>query len=155
PTRPGRAGRPGQALLVGLWCLSGPRGSRAALQDLAGGARAGHDAHERIPARAGAEHRGHHRPPSASEVLCCAGRPRAMNATLERLLDPNAIIVFDGAMGTMLYSKGVFINQCYDELNIRAPEMVSEIHRKYVDAGADVLETNTFGANRLKLTQYG
>jgi homocysteine S-methyltransferase len=78
-----------------------------------------------------------------------------MNATLERLLDPNAIIVFDGAMGTMLYSKGVFINQCYDELNLRAPEMVSEIHRKYVDAGADVLETNSFGANRLKLTQYG
>jgi homocysteine S-methyltransferase len=58
-------------------------------------------------------------------------------------------------MGTMLYSKGVFINQCYDELNIRAPEMVSEIHRQYVDAGADVIETNTFGANRLKLTQYG
>ena len=41
-------------------------------------------------------------------------------------------------MGTMLYSKGVFINQCYDELNLRAPEMVSEIHRQYVDAGADV-----------------
>jgi methionine synthase I (cobalamin-dependent)/5,10-methylenetetrahydrofolate reductase len=78
-----------------------------------------------------------------------------MKATLERLLDPQAIIVFDGAMGTMLYSKGVFINQCYDELNVRAPDMVSEIHRKYVDAGADVLETNSFGANRLKLTQYG
>jgi homocysteine S-methyltransferase len=78
-----------------------------------------------------------------------------MNPTLERLLDPQTIIVFDGAMGTMLYSKGVFINQCYDELNIRAPEMVSEIHRQYVDAGADVIETNTFGANRLKLTQYG
>jgi methionine synthase / methylenetetrahydrofolate reductase(NADPH) len=78
-----------------------------------------------------------------------------MKATLERLLDPQAIIVFDGAMGTMLYSKGVFINQCYDELNVRAPDMVSEIHRKYVDAGADVLETNSFGANRLKLTQHG
>jgi homocysteine S-methyltransferase len=78
-----------------------------------------------------------------------------MNPTLERLLDPEAIVVFDGAMGTMLYSKGVFINQCYDELNVRAPEMVSDIHRCYVDAGAEVLETNSFGANRLKLTQYG
>ncbi len=74
---------------------------------------------------------------------------------LDRLLDPERIIVFDGAMGTMLYSRGVFINQCYDELNLRAPEMVREIHRKYVDAGAQVLETNSFGANRIKLTQYG
>jgi homocysteine S-methyltransferase len=78
-----------------------------------------------------------------------------MTASIERLLDPNAIIVFDGAMGTMLYSKGVFINQCYDELNIRAPEMVAEIHRQYVKAGADVIETNSFGANRLRLVQYG
>jgi len=74
---------------------------------------------------------------------------------LERLLDPNAIVVFDGAMGTMLYNRGIFINQCYDELNVRAPEMVREIHKKYVDAGAQVLETNSFGANRLKLTQHG
>ena len=78
-----------------------------------------------------------------------------MTSKLERLLDPNAIVVFDGAMGTMLYSKGVFINQCYDELNLRAPEMVRDIHKQYVDAGADVIETNSFGANRLKLTQHG
>src|SRR5215467_7151815 len=78
-----------------------------------------------------------------------------MNATLERLLDPNAIIVFDGAMGTMLYSKGVFINQCYDELVLRAPDLVADVHRQYVKAGADVIETNSFGANRLKLVQYG
>jgi homocysteine S-methyltransferase len=78
-----------------------------------------------------------------------------MSTKLERLLDPNAIVVFDGAMGTMLYSKGVFINQCYDELNLRAPDMVRDIHKKYVDAGAQVLETNSFGANRLKLTQHG
>jgi methionine synthase I (cobalamin-dependent)/5,10-methylenetetrahydrofolate reductase len=77
------------------------------------------------------------------------------SSKLQRLLDPNSIVVFDGAMGTMLYSKGVFINQCYDELNVRAPDMVGEIHRKYVDAGAQVLETNSFGANRLKLTQHG
>lgn len=78
-----------------------------------------------------------------------------MTATIERILDPNAIIVFDGAMGTMLYGKGVFINQCYDELNLRAPEMVEQIHRAYVEAGADVIETNSFGASRPKLTQYG
>jgi methionine synthase I (cobalamin-dependent)/5,10-methylenetetrahydrofolate reductase len=78
-----------------------------------------------------------------------------MNATLERLLDPDAIIVFDGAMGTMLYSKGVFINQCYDELNVRAPDLVRDIHAQYVKAGADVIETNSFGANRVKLTQHG
>ena len=74
---------------------------------------------------------------------------------LQRLLDPNSIVVFDGAMGTMLYSKGVFINQCYDELNIRAPDMVRDVHRQYVSAGAEVIETNSFGANRLKLTQHG
>src|SRR3954468_19592204 len=78
-----------------------------------------------------------------------------MSTKLERLLDPNSIVVFDGAMGTMLYSKGVFINQCYDELNLRAPDMVRDIHKKYVDAGAQVIETNSFGANRLKLTQHG
>ena len=74
---------------------------------------------------------------------------------LQRLLDPASIIVFDGAMGTMLYSKGVFINQCYDELNVRSPDLVRDIHKQYVDAGADVIETNSFGANRLKLTQHG
>ncbi len=78
-----------------------------------------------------------------------------MTATIERLLDPESIIVFDGAMGTMLYSKGVFINQCYDELNVRAPELVRDIHAQYVKAGADVIETNSFGANRLKLVQHG
>src|SRR5213083_1393122 len=75
--------------------------------------------------------------------------------TLDQLLDPDRIVVFDGAMGTMLYSKGVFINQCYDELSLRAPDLVRDIHKQYVDAGAQVLETNSFGANRLKLTQYG
>jgi homocysteine S-methyltransferase len=74
---------------------------------------------------------------------------------LARLLDPEQVIMFDGAMGTMLYARGVFINQCYDELVLRSPDMVREIHAEYVKAGADVLETNTFGANRAKLTQYG
>lgn len=71
------------------------------------------------------------------------------------LLDPERVVIFDGAMGTMLYARGVFINQCYDELNLRSPELVREIHDAYVSAGAEVLETNSFGANRLKLGQYG
>ena len=71
------------------------------------------------------------------------------------LLDPERVVIFDGAMGTMLYSRGVFINQCYDELNLRVPELVREVHDAYVSAGAEVLETNSFGANRLKLAQYG
>jgi methionine synthase I (cobalamin-dependent)/5,10-methylenetetrahydrofolate reductase len=58
-------------------------------------------------------------------------------------------------MGTMLYNKGVFINQCYDELNLRAPDLIRDVHEQYRKAGAEVLETNTFGANRIKLSQYG
>jgi homocysteine S-methyltransferase len=64
-------------------------------------------------------------------------------------------LVFDGAMGTMLYSKGVFINTCYDELNLTNPKLIRSIHHDYVEAGADVIETNTFGANRIKLSRYG
>ena len=74
---------------------------------------------------------------------------------LDRLLDPNRIVLFDGAMGTMLYQRGVFINQCYDELSIRSPDLVRDIHREYVKAGAEVLETNSFGATRIKLAQHG
>ena len=73
----------------------------------------------------------------------------------ERLLDPAQVIVFDGAMGTMLYSRGVFINQCYDELTLRSPDLIREVHAEYAKAGAEVLETNTFGANRIKLGQFG
>lgn len=71
------------------------------------------------------------------------------------LLTDNRPHVFDGAMGTMLYSKGVFINRCYDELNVREPDLVREIHRAYVKAGAELLETNSFGANEVKLSEYG
>jgi methionine synthase I (cobalamin-dependent)/5,10-methylenetetrahydrofolate reductase len=77
------------------------------------------------------------------------------NSLISRLLDPLQVIVFDGAMGTQLYNKGVFINQCYDELNLRAPDLVRDVHKAYRKAGAEVLETNTFGANRFKLSQYG
>lgn len=63
--------------------------------------------------------------------------------------------VFDGAMGTMLYSRGVFINRCYDELNLKDPDLIRDVHRRYVKAGAELIETNSFGANRVKLTEHG
>jgi methionine synthase / methylenetetrahydrofolate reductase(NADPH) len=90
-------------------------------------------------------------PPSAT----AATAPRPRSDLLARLVDPEQVVVFDGAMGTMLYAKGVFINQCYDELNTRAPDLVRGVHDEYVRAGAEVLETNSFGANRPKLTQHG
>ncbi len=74
---------------------------------------------------------------------------------LDRLVDPEQIVVCDGAMGTMLYSRGVFINQCYDELNLRSPDLVRGVHQAYVRAGAELLETNSFGASRVKLAQHG
>jgi methionine synthase I (cobalamin-dependent)/5,10-methylenetetrahydrofolate reductase len=65
------------------------------------------------------------------------------------------VLVCDGAMGTMLYSKGVFVNRSFDALNLAEPDLVAGVHREYVRAGADVVETNTFGANRLKLGVFG
>ncbi len=65
------------------------------------------------------------------------------------------IVVFDGAMGTRLYEKGVYINRVYDELNLSQPALIQEVHREYLAAGAMVLETNTFGANRFKLAPHG
>ncbi len=61
----------------------------------------------------------------------------------------------DGAVGTLLYAKGVFINTCFDELNLTRPSLVQEIHKGYVNVGAEILETNTFGANRFKLAPFG
>jgi methionine synthase / methylenetetrahydrofolate reductase(NADPH) len=75
--------------------------------------------------------------------------------TLRELLADGRVHVVDGAMGTMLYGRGVFLNVCYDELNLRQPELVAGIHREYVRAGADIIETNTFGANPLKLATHG
>jgi methionine synthase / methylenetetrahydrofolate reductase(NADPH) len=71
-----------------------------------------------------------------------------------RQLESRALVA-DGAMGTMLYSRGVFINRCYDELNISAPDLVKGIHLEYVKAGAEILESNTFGANRMRLESFG
>ncbi|MGH9534224.1 MAG: bifunctional homocysteine S-methyltransferase/methylenetetrahydrofolate reductase [Terriglobales bacterium] len=64
------------------------------------------------------------------------------------------VLVADGAMGTMLYGRGIFINRCYDELNLSQPGLIREIHQSYAQAGAEVIETNTFGANAVRLGQH-
>jgi homocysteine S-methyltransferase len=64
-------------------------------------------------------------------------------------------VLADGAMGTVLYSRGIFINRCYDELNISDPNLILGVHEEYLQAGAEILETNTFGANRFRLTRHG
>jgi methionine synthase I (cobalamin-dependent)/5,10-methylenetetrahydrofolate reductase len=64
-------------------------------------------------------------------------------------------LVCDGAMGTMLYAKGIAMSRCFDELNLTNPQFVKEVHLAYVKAGAEVLETNTFGANRFRLQKFG
>src|SRR5437764_12282318 len=78
-----------------------------------------------------------------------------MTISLRDLLNDGKVHVLDGAMGTMLYSKGFLLNVCYDELNLKQPKLVQEVHEAYVRAGAEILETNTFGANPLKLCSYG
>jgi methionine synthase / methylenetetrahydrofolate reductase (NADH) len=65
-----------------------------------------------------------------------------------------APILCDGAMGTLLYSKGVFINRCYDELNLSQPELIRAIHHEYLQAGAEIIETNTFGGNAVRLARH-
>src|SRR5438128_4493816 len=71
------------------------------------------------------------------------------------LIESDRAYIFDGAMGTMLYSKGIYINRSYDELNLVAADLVREVHAEYIRAGADIIETNTFGANVNKLQPYG
>src|ERR1700735_3837367 len=63
-------------------------------------------------------------------------------------------VLCDGAMGTLLYSKGVFINRCYDELNLSQPDLIRAIHHEYLQAGAEIIETNTFGANSFRLARH-
>ena len=67
----------------------------------------------------------------------------------------NRTVLCDGAMGTALYAKGIFINRCFDELCLSQPEMVRSIHEEYLQAGAEIIETNTFGANPFRLARYG
>lgn len=79
-----------------------------------------------------------------------------MNSTIpfrERL--SQGPLLADGAMGTLLHSRGVAIDSCFDELNLSNPALVFQIHHSYLDAGAEIVETNTFGANRFKLAEHG
>ncbi|HZY62072.1 MAG TPA: bifunctional homocysteine S-methyltransferase/methylenetetrahydrofolate reductase [Edaphobacter sp.] len=78
----------------------------------------------------------------------------AESGAVERLFRGGTVLC-DGAMGTMLYARGVFINRCYDELNLSQPELIREIHAEYLQAGAEIIETNTFGANRFRLEHFG
>src|SRR3977135_541197 len=64
-------------------------------------------------------------------------------------------VLCDGARGPLLYSKGVFINKCYDELNLSQPDLIRNIHNEYLNAGADIIETNTFGGNTARLSRHG
>lgn len=74
---------------------------------------------------------------------------------LRDMLSDRRVHVVDGAMGTMLYARGVFMNVCYDELNLTEPDLVADVHEQYVRAGAEIVETNTFGANPVKLSSFG
>src|SRR4029453_4310847 len=65
------------------------------------------------------------------------------------------VLVCDGAMGTMLYAQGIFLNRFFAELNLTQPDLSAGVHPAYIRAGADVIETNTFGANRVKLGSFG
>ena len=82
-------------------------------------------------------------------------RREAKDSALRRLIDDGRVHVMDGAMGTELYASGVFVNVSYDGLNLETPDVVENVHRNYVNAGAEVIETNTFGANPVKLSSYG
>src|SRR5215510_5272431 len=76
------------------------------------------------------------------------------SAEFRRALEER-ILVADGAMGTALYAKGIFLNRCYDELNLSLPAMIRDVHQEYIRAGAEILETNTYGANRKRLGAFG
>ncbi len=73
----------------------------------------------------------------------------------QRLESAPSPLLLDGAMGTLLHGKGISVDQCFDALNCRAPQTVAGIYRDYIDAGADVIETNTFASNRFKLSEFG
>jgi methionine synthase I (cobalamin-dependent)/5,10-methylenetetrahydrofolate reductase len=79
---------------------------------------------------------------------------RCLMPDFRDLIENGSAHLFDGAIGTELYQRGVFINVSYDEVNLKRPELVREVHRAYREAGAEILETNTFGANRLRLERY-
>jgi len=89
--------------------------------------------------------------PRASQRVETPARTASLEGSGERLPP----VLCDGAMGTMFYGGGVFINRCYDELNVSQPDLVRGIHAEYLQAGARIIETNTFGANVVRLERYG
>ncbi len=78
-----------------------------------------------------------------------------MKPLLERLKEKNRPLLADGAMGTLLHARGIPMDDCFERCNLTRPALISEVHAAYIKAGADMIETNTFGANRLKLTEFG
>jgi len=77
-----------------------------------------------------------------------------MPISLSELFETRSVLC-DGAMGTMLYERGVFIHRCYDELNLSQPDLIRAIHEEYLQAGAEIIETNTFGGNQFRLQRHG
>jgi methionine synthase / methylenetetrahydrofolate reductase(NADPH) len=84
-----------------------------------------------------------------SRILYSQSMPADLRARIKQ-----APILCDGAMGTLLYSKGIFINRCYDELNLSQPDLIRGVHHEYLQAGAEIIETNTFGANAFRLARH-
>ena len=71
--------------------------------------------------------------------------------TVSDLIADGRVHVMDGALGTLLYNRGVFVNVCYDELAVTRPELVQELHHEYVEAGAEIIETNTFSGTTIAM----
>jgi methionine synthase I (cobalamin-dependent)/5,10-methylenetetrahydrofolate reductase len=91
-------------------------------------------------------------PPRCGELIpSCILKKMAQNL-IERL--KHSPVLCDGAMGTLLYAKGIFINRCYDELNLSQPELIRAVHHDYLQAGAEIIETNTFGGNSFRLARH-
>lgn len=86
-----------------------------------------------------------------------ATKPQATKVKLKPILErlSEGVVVADGGVGTMLYGRGVFLNRCFDELNLSNPGLVTAVHEEYLAAGAELVETNTFGAHRYKLGPHG
>src|SRR5437879_285873 len=88
------------------------------------------------------------------QIRCSSCILNIMPGDLIARLKTSAVLC-DGAMGTWLYSKGIFINRCYDELNISQPDLIRSVHHEYLQAGAEIVETNTFGGNSYRLDRHG
>jgi methionine synthase I (cobalamin-dependent)/5,10-methylenetetrahydrofolate reductase len=93
--------------------------------------------------------------PATATTRTASDAVQAMFAPPSPHGDAHPTTLLDGAMGTMLYARGVFINRSYDELNVSQPELVRAVHMEYLQSGAQIIETNTFGANRFRLEHYG